>query len=67
MDSRIVATLHPETLQAIGAEDGQSVRFSAAEGSIELAVAASPKVPPQCVVIPTATADSSALGAATTV
>ena len=66
-DNRVVAEMHPDTLQAIGAEEGATVRFSDGEHSIELTIIGKPGVPAQCVVIPTATADSSALGAAVSV
>ena len=66
-DNKVTAEMHPDTLQSIGAEEGANVRFSDGERSIELTVIGSQRVPAQCVVIPTATADSNALGAATSV
>ena len=66
-DNKVSAEMHPDTLLSIGAEEGASIRFSDGERSVELTVTGSQRVPEQCVVIPVATADSAALGAATNV
>jgi NADH-quinone oxidoreductase subunit G len=66
-DNKVSAEMHPDTLLSIGAEEGASIRFSDGERSVELTVTGSQRVPVQCVVIPVATADSAALGAATNV
>jgi NADH-quinone oxidoreductase subunit G len=66
-DSRVVASMHPDTLQSIGAEEGGRVRFSDAGRSIEITVTGDSRVPVNCVLIPTATGDSNALGGAASV
>ena len=66
-DSKAAVVLHPDTLQAIGAEEGSSVKFSVGEQSVELTVSSSNIVPVQCVVIPSGVDGCSAIGAAASV
>jgi NADH-quinone oxidoreductase subunit G len=55
------AVIHPETLNGIGAADGDMVVIRGGDRSIEISVRSSDSVPAGCVMLPTATPETAAL------
>jgi hypothetical protein len=58
------ATVHPETLAGIGAEEGAKVEISHAGRKIEITVMSNISIPESCVLLPTAMPETAELGAA---
>ena len=55
------AALHPETLNSIGIEAGR-IEVGNADNKIEINVKADPSIPLNCIMLPTATEETAALG-----
>ena len=55
------AALHPETLAALGIEEGRGV-IGDGDNKIEISLKADPSIPLNCILLPTATLETAALG-----
>ena len=56
------AGLHPDTLASMKIEDGSSIELASENGKISISVYSSDAIPLNCVLLPTAMAETAALG-----
>jgi len=56
------AGMHPDTLASMGIDDGSTVELANGSGKIDISVYASASIPQNCVLLPTATQKTAALG-----